>query len=230
MRDVDLVTVEYAMAVHQVSAGELPLTFGRDPGCTIVFDPVDPGISRIAGSIENREGLWWVCNRSTKRSLDVVDERGLRTPVPPVTRRLLDLPYTCVILTGSVWSFSVTVTGTSSPPTGQVSQLPSIDPTPTESEAHTCTENERLALVALFAGYLHDHPRYDPRPVSYKEAGDRLGLPATTVRRRIEHLRQRLTEQGVSGLDGEDARTRLAEYALLHGLISKQDLVRLETR
>ncbi|HEY2765237.1 MAG TPA: hypothetical protein VGJ13_14705 [Pseudonocardiaceae bacterium] len=52
---------------------------------------------------------------------------------------------------------------------------------------------DRLALVALFSGYLEDGPRYDPK--TYAAAAARLGGPQPTVLRRIEHLRTRLVRR-----------------------------------
>ena len=45
-------------------------------------------------------------------------------------------------------------------------------------------------MVALFAGYLEDPPRYDPYPKSYAAAAARLGWKRTTLVKRIEYLRE----------------------------------------
>ena len=79
-------------------------------------------------------------------------------------------------------------------------------------------------MVALFAGYLEDPPRYDPYPKSYAAAAARLGWPRTTLVKRIEYLRTRLTNAGVPNLTGWNALPNLAEYAITARLISKEDL------
>ena len=87
---------------------------------------------------------------------------------------------------------------------------------------------DRLAMVALFAGYLEDPPRYDPYPKSYAAAAARLGWPRTTLVKRIEYLRTRLDAAGVPNMTGFNALANLAEYAISRGLISRDDLARLQ--
>ena len=67
-----------------------------------------------------------------------------------------------------------------------------------------------------------------PEPRTYEEAAQRLGLPATTVRKRIEGIRHVLVEAGVPGLEGGDARRNLSEWLLSNRLITADDLVALE--
>ena len=81
-------------------------------------------------------------------------------------------------------------------------------------------DQDRLALVALFAGYLQPFPRHDPHPRSYADAAARLGWPRTTLVKRIEYLRTRLTDAGVPNLQGENGLPALAEWALLTGSLT----------
>jgi len=89
------------------------------------------------------------------------------------------------------------------------------------------SDADRLALVALFAGYLADPPRHDPNPRSYAAAAARLGWPKTTLVKRVEYLRTRLTNAGVPNLTGWNALPALAEYAITTGLITKSDLAKI---
>ena len=57
--------------------------------------------------------------------------------------------------------------------------------------------------MALFAGYLEPFPRYDPHPKSYADAAARLDWPRTTLVKRVEYLRTRLTNAGVPNLLGK---------------------------
>ena len=86
---------------------------------------------------------------------------------------------------------------------------------------------DRLAMVALFAGYLEDPPRYDPYPKSYAAAAARLGWKRTTLVKRIEYLRIRLDAAGVPNMRGFSALTNLAEYAISRGIIARRDLALL---
>ena len=65
-------------------------TFGRESSATACLDPADLGISRLAGSIEHDSGTWWLLNRSTTRSLQVVDERGYSHCAPSRAARRVD--------------------------------------------------------------------------------------------------------------------------------------------
>ena len=77
---------------------------------------------------------------------------------------------------------------------------------------------------ATVAGYLRDGDRYDPCPRAYLAAATRLGWPRTTLVKRIEYLRTRLTRAGVPGMNGHRAMENLAEHVLTDGLITKADL------
>ena len=85
-----------------------------------------------------------------------------------------------------------------------------------------------LALVALLAGYLQEPPHHDPNPRSYAAAASRLGWPRTTLVKRVEYLRTRLTAAGVPGLSGWNALWALAEWALTTGAVTKADLALLD--
>jgi hypothetical protein len=208
--------------------------FGRDPSCELCLDPSDRGISRIAGEVRWETGTWWVINRSAKRVLHVVDETGMSVPLPvgrdgwPAPRRAITSPGLTVLVPGEVWTHELRFT-TMSIPTSTV-RAPISDPETTKSQLTGLTDNRREALIALLVGYLRPFPRYDPRPLSYAEAGELLSLPASTVRKRIEAVRTELADRGVSGLDGDDAPRRLAEWMLSTRTIIPADVEWLERR
>ncbi|MGH3991410.1 MAG: hypothetical protein ACRDSN_02990, partial [Pseudonocardiaceae bacterium] len=111
------------------------------------------------------------------------------------------------------------------PPAGPTPEDAALPGTPTSiGEEVLIRAPDRLALVALFSGYLEDGPRYDPYPKTYAAAAARLGWPRPTVLRRIEHLRTRLDKAGVPNMMGWNALTNLAEYVLTTGIITKDDL------
>jgi hypothetical protein len=205
-------------------AGDAPFTFGRSTSCAVCLDPDDAAISRLAGSIEYDERTWWLVNRSSVRPLSVIDELGLRSVLAPGRRTALDAPVS-VVVDGTYGTHTLHVETPTTEPTGR----PDL-PEPGEDQATEIGEEvlvntaDRAALVALFAGYLEDPPRHDPNPKSYAAAAARLGWPRTTLVKRIEYLRTRLTAAGVPNLTGWNALSNLAEYALSTGLISKRDL------
>lgn len=202
-----------------------PFTFGRSATCTARLDPDDSAISRLAGSVEYDRGAWWLVNRSSVRALALVDELGLRSVLPPRRRVVLDAEVR-VVVDGVRRSHLLVIT------------VPAVAPIPAGTEPPEGTRTsfgdgvlvndaDRLAMIALFAGYLADPPRHDPNPRSYAAAAARLGWPKTTLVKRVEYLRTRLTNAGVPNLTGWNALPALAEYAITTGLITRSDLARI---
>jgi len=213
-------------------------TFGRDRGiCTLGLgnDPLDRGISRLAGSIIHENSVWWIVNRSTTRSLHVVDvETGIAVPLPvarenwPAARHAIDRPRMTVLVTGEVLTHALSVLASGDAlPAADALPTP-IDPVRTKHLLPHLTAKQREGLVAMVEGYLVRFPQYHPEPRTYEEAARRLGLPPTTVRKRIENIRHLLVEAGVPGLEGGDARRNLSEWLLSNRLITADDLDVLE--
>jgi hypothetical protein len=172
-------------------------------------------------------------NKSTVRPLEVVDDVGIRTVLPPGRRIALTAPIT-VIVEGATRRHALTVDVPEDALDGLRHGLttgPQTDGNPTRAAADvSITPADKLALVSLFSGYLEPFPRYDPHPKSYADAAARLDWPRTTLVKRVEYLRTRLTNAGVPNLLGENALPYLAEWALATGLISRTDLSLLPAR
>jgi len=200
------------------------LTFGRAEDCTLCLDPLDIGISRLAGAVEFTEGVWWVANRSGTRPLYVIDDLGLRKLLGPGQRLPLDEPV-WVVVEGTRGTHRLRVEGAPRP-AGDHAAVDTGVPTAAGQTVLVSAE-DRAAMVALFAEYLEDPPRSDPQPKSYRAAAARLGWPRTTLVKRIEYLRARLGNAGVPNMNGHNALTNLAEYALARRLVTKDDLRRL---
>jgi hypothetical protein len=201
------------------------LTFGRAATCTIPLDPSDLGISRLAGSVEFESGTWWVTNRSAGRPFTVADDIGIRTVLAPGRRVALAGPATAIV-EGANLRHAIEIAIEQEARGAAAGEAPAGDaalPTST-AEGVVVNEQDRLALVALFAGYLEPFPRYDPHPRSYADAAADLGWPRTTLVKRIEYLRTRLTNAGVPNLLGETALPHLAEWVLTTGVLARGDL------
>lgn len=217
-------TVSYAHQCHEVVAGQV-LTFGRSSACTICLDPVDRGISRLAGSVELEVGAWWLHNRSTSRALAVIDDMGIRSVIAPGRRVTVHGGLT-VVVEGSVRRHALEVCVHQEEPSPRAAESePPGGELPTDAWGELMiNSSDHLALVALFSGYLEPFPRYDPHPKSYADAAAQLGWPRTTLVKRIEHLRARLTLAGVPNLVGNDALDHLAEWSLTTRVLSRDDL------
>ena len=231
------VRVQFAGKVFELEPSA-PFTFGRDANaCTVCLDANDVGISRVAGSISHTNGMWWVSNRSENRELQVIDETGLSTTLPPARRgapggrHAVDRPQLTVLVTGEVLTHALAVMAT--PNEIPVAPEPPkvLDRTPTHTVSLRLTDKQREALVALVEGYLLPFPRYDPQPRTYADAALRLGLRRSVVAKRIEKVRLTLVQAGVPRLEGEDdARRHLAEWVLSTRVITRADLDWLKRR
>jgi hypothetical protein len=172
--------------------------------------------------VERVGEVWFVANRSTSRQLALVDRFGLRRVLGPGRRDPVEGRIR-VIVDGARATHEIVLEG----------PLPESDEAPTRVDSGLSTlsgqnvvinDADRRALVALFAGYLQEGTRYDPAPKSYAAAAARLGWPRTTLVKRVEYIRTRLTSAGVPNMQGWNSLTALAEYALTTGLIKREDL------
>ncbi len=231
--------VDYDQEHRRVEPGGR-CVFGRDRVCDIQLDPADTGISRVAGCVEQVGQIWTVTNLSRKRALHVVDPFGFALPLPvaldggPASRRAVDHPALTVLVPGGLWTYGLRLTQPDTTTDVAPRVLPA-DPISTVTQAPRLTDRRREVMVALARGYLRPYPHYDPRPRSYQEVADLLGLTGRVVSKRIEHVRDELVAAGVQGLDRTtDARRPLCEWLLAMRLIGPADLdwlaPRLETR
>jgi hypothetical protein len=215
------ILVSFGNRQWRLDTGE-SLSFGRSSACTVCFDPDDNGVSRQAGVVQAAQGIWWVVNKSHSKTLSIIDDLGLRKVLAPGQRLPVDEPV-WVVADGNRGTHRIRLVRPSSV------RLDSAVPSGVETAvgAHVViTDDDRSAMVALFAEYLEDPPRSDPQPKSYRAAAARLNVPRSTLVKRIEYLRARLDKAGVPNMTGFNALAGLAEYALARRLITKEDLVR----
>jgi hypothetical protein len=197
------------------------LTFGRARECTVCLDAEDLAISRIAGVVECEHGTWWIANASATRPLSLVDDLGFRSVLAPGRRSAVETRVQ-VIVDGSRSRHTIRIS-VDLPRAEPVAVQPPGTPTAV-GEQVLISPADRLAMVALFAGYLQDPPQYDPYPKSYAAASARLGWKRSTLVKRVEYLRTRLDAAGVPNMTGYAALTHLAEYAISRSLITRADL------
>jgi hypothetical protein len=212
-------TVEIGPDRYVVAIGQ-KFTFGRSQECTHCLDPDDQAISRQAGKILIDNGNWFVYNVSSSHQLDIVDHLGMRSVLGPGRRFALEGRMRIMVQCGKAKPHVLFVHAPDpvpihvSPATSGVSTVGGVP----------LTMEERLAMIALFAGYLMDGDQYDPHPRSYDAVAKRLDWTRTKVVRKIEYLRERLSAAGVPNMNGGFALNNLAEYVLTQKWITKADL------
>ncbi len=198
-----------------------PVVIGRGSAADLSLDPEDLGISRRAAVLEPLGPCWRLTNGSTNRPLLVREPTGVGTVLPAGGTRSVPDGGVTIVVEGLLRRHGIRVLpeipagpSTDLPHGNQEVDLVTLDvPLPTAAE--------REALVALAAGYLADFPRWDPRPLTYTEAGERLGMRASTVRKRVEWYRRRLVRAGFAGGELADARAAIVEVALAGGVLQR---------
>lgn len=196
------------------------LTFGRDRECDLCLDPDDRGISRRAGLVEDASVTWHLHNTSARRPLQLVDATRFPRSLLPGTAHAVGPGKLEVVVAGKVRRHCVVITTPPAPPASP----PVASGAETDLGTVRFLDDDRRAMVALFAGYLYDFPRYDPHPATYREAAARLGWRVAALRRRVDRIYARLDEAGVPGVHGPHALEHLAQYVLTTGVITQADL------
>jgi hypothetical protein len=206
---------------YTVVAGEA-FTFGRSRECTVCLGGDDAAVSRRAGVVTSDNGIWFVVNTSTRNGFDLVDDQGLRNPVGPGKRHVLQGSVRVHVPGSGPRPHVVEIDADEFDP-AELRESPTGEPTVNGDDV-VLTHEERLALIALFAGYLRKGEFHDPYPRTYDAAAKRLDWPRTTLLRKVEYLRTRLTKAGVPNLNGPHALIKLAEFVLWNKLITEKDL------
>jgi hypothetical protein len=215
------------------------LTFGRGQACTIKLPAGDRGLSRSAGSLDYRDGAWWLCNTSSSSMLHLSGDRGFRVDLPPGMRTPVQQWHAKVRLQGVMDSYLLRLRlpdlddlpDPGGEP-GQAGRAPGTSGTgeqlPTGSRRRApLTDSDRLVLAARFEQYLSWRHVGPASPKSAKETADRIGWQPHTVAKRCENIRDRYSRLGVPGLRGPRALEELAMLLISTGELTAEDLRRL---
>ncbi|MGH3939030.1 MAG: hypothetical protein ACRDTG_10435 [Pseudonocardiaceae bacterium] len=174
-------------------------------------------------------------NLSRKRALHIVDTNGFGVPLPVnaltngASQRMIDQPVLIILVAGERWTHAI-VLRLEHPPAITAAHLP-VDPLSTRTQVPRLTDEQREVLVTMARGYLRAYPHYDPRPHTYQEIADLLGLTKAQVTRQVDKVREDLVKAGVPGLEkGTDARRPLCEWLLAMRVIIPVDLDWLQLR
>jgi hypothetical protein len=204
-----------------------PFVFGRsDVEGVVGLDPDDTGISRRAGQLAFRNG-WLLVNESMSRPLMVEFPRVVRRrPVAPGEDLHLSGPA-LVLVPGANLTHALEVTIPPEPSSLTHAPRPAAQ-RPTNMDL--ITQDDHLALIALGEGYLRRWPRHDPKPCSYEDAAARLGVSTTSLRRRIDRLREHTANRGNFVAAGPHALRELVEYYIDTGWLGVDDVQLLPER
>ncbi len=225
-----LLIVMYETGTWRVQPGQ-QITFGRAPTCDVVLPNEDRGVSRNAGSLDWRQGAWWLTNSSASSILYLSGDLGFRADIPPGMGLPLQQWHAKVRLDGVLDSYTLRM------------RLPDLDEAEEDQDTvapevpeRTVTatrlraplnDADRLVLAARFEEYLTWKHSGAAAPRSAREAAARIGWEAHAVSKRCENIRNRYVRIGVPGLRGPRALEELAALLISTGELTTDDLRRL---
>lgn len=216
--------------LRRTAAGEAPRPGdGPTRPAVIGLDPQDMGISARSLTIEFHGGVWWLANLSSKRNLLLDPGYGsAMITLRPGQRHAIAVSPLGVLVPGAIFTHRLDV---QVPVEGLALRRPSelgASGTMAAEELHL-TASDRRALAAVFAPLLRAWPRRGAHPQSYQEAADLLGggWTATSVRKHVERVRQRMAASGTF-FSGTHAKDDLGQYLLDNGLLTADDLAAIE--
>lgn len=194
--------------------------FGRDEDCDICLDPDDLTLSRRSGRLSHGPRGWQLVNTSSKQTLHLVGEDGTVRPLPPTIP-----PAKAVAWPLDGETVTVQIFGERTVHAVALHLPPTAGPVPVWSGPLPAVTSERRAIVAaLGEGYLRTWQAYDPRPRTYREAADMLGLPESKVADEIGRLRRALGRVGVlPDFTEPDPRRLVVEWLIALGRVSTAD-------
>jgi predicted component of type VI protein secretion system len=213
-------------------------TFGRSPTSSAVLPNDDRGVSRNAGSIDWRNGCWWLTNTSASSMLYLSGDLGFRADLPPGMSLPLQQWHLKVRLDGILASYTLRIRLPDLDEEGEEGEqdeqqvaevVPERTVTSTKLRA-PLNETDRLVLAARFEEYLTWTHSGAAAPRSAREAAERIGWQAHTVAKRCENIRTRYVRIGAPGLRGPRALEELAALLISTGELTRDDLRRLPAK
>lgn len=201
--------------------GAAPLVFGRHQSTGVVplSAPDDTRISKRQGEL-SWEGRALVLTNLSASVWMRVEYRDtvLHHQVPPGSRHVFSTDA-LVLIEGRASTKTVAV----AVPSSARLAAPITD---TAHGPQDLTDEQRRALVALFAGYLRRHPHHVPRPLTARQAAHLIGVSQSAVERRIERVKDDIV--AATGEVGFAPRVHeLAEHLFVTGTLSPADITEI---
>jgi hypothetical protein len=226
-----LLIVMFGTGTWHVPAAQGRCTFGRDAACDVVLPNDDRGVSRNAGCLDWRDGLWWLTNASAASMLYLTGDRGFRADIPPGMALPLQQWHAKVRLDGVLDKYVLRLRLPDLDDVTEAGQEPA-EPAPERTVTSTkqrppLNPTDRLVLAARFEEYLTWKHSGAAAPRTARDAAARIGWEPHAVAKRCENIRNRYVRIGVPGLRGPRALEELAGLLISTGELTPDDLRRL---
>jgi hypothetical protein len=225
-----MLRVDFCGELHSVEEGGT-FSIGRE-GDLEVDD--NPYLHRQFLLLHQVAGMWIVSNVGSTLTATVSDGAGLLDAfLAPGASLPLSVQETVVSFTAGPTSYSLVIVN-DDPPFTQVPVMAAHDGDTTIG-ATSLTPDQRRMIVALAEPRLRGDGRAAVALPSNSEAALRLGWTITRFNRKLDNVCQKLQRVGVRGLHGgpdrlaSNRRVRLVEYAVSTRLVTRADLVLLNS-
>jgi hypothetical protein len=225
----DLLLVSFGEDTRTVNPGRA-LSFGRD--ADLVIDAENPYLHRVLGVFVHLDGVWWLQNVGRSISLVIADPAGVaRGEIPSgqqaaMVQRELDVRFVagrCHYELACRLAADLPLRVEAAPATDTI-QFGAVE----------LNSEQRLLVVAMAEPLLRCDPAWPASMPPNREVARRLGWTLTKFNRKLDYLCGRLSDAGVSGLQGgmtehaSNRRLRLVEHLVDVGAISAADLALLD--
>lgn len=221
--------VEYCGEWYEVSS-EASFGIGRDAELEL---DANPFLHRRLLEISLVNGLWLLANVGSRLAVTVMDSSGrMQSWLAPGARLPLVFEQVVVVFSAGPTTYEVNIHN-SDPVFDEVGVTPSLGQTTVG--VIDFTDSQKLLMVALAEpALLRDGSGMSEIPTNVK-AAERLGWSLTRFNRKLDNVCDKLDRCGVKGLRGGagehamNRRARLVEYAVAARLVTRADLVLLDS-
>jgi hypothetical protein len=205
------------------------IIFGRSSSADYRLTRDDLHVSRHQAALIQIDGIWWLKNVGSRLEITVHQGPGNAIALLPDTETpiLTDqaefvvagavrhVVHLALIQQGSIDTDLQIAHSANSPETESLVESP-------------LTDVEHLALVAVASGYLESEPRRHMHPRSYAEAATLAGMKTAGLRKAFERVQDKFFN--VPGMDADDKKRVVCEYAVRHQYVTRADLQSLPGR
>ena len=205
-------TIEFAGEIHTVSDA---LTFGR--AGDLCIDQNDY-MHRFVGEFTRDGDLWWLRNRGSRIPLTLISADGKRVELPAGGVQALTDGRGIVRFQAGPTTYELSYEGAGAGLDGAAS-APSEEFESTLHLDFALTPRE-VDYLACFCGPHFGRSANRSIP-TYSEVAKIWGVSVKTLDNALQHLRRKIRDAGIPGVDSVES---LVTFAVAHGLIGQSDL------
>ena len=211
-------------------------SFGRKGD--LVIDDGNRYLHRKLGEFRFDGSRWWLHNTGSSINLSLhINANNVQAVLTPGSALPVGVGEFTLTFTAGPRSYALdgATTGHAEPIDADDPRLLDGEPTAQWGQVEL-NDDQRLLLTALAEQHLLNPTHPSSAVPTNRQLALRLGWTITKYNRKLDHLCDKLHRAGVSGIRGEagevaaDRRQRLLEHCLTYGVVTIDDLPRLDAR